>query len=326
MNFKNSIYKVLLLTCIILGCSTDEESLIGNWIERSDFDGIPRNNAIHFVIDNKAYVGLGYNFNDDEYLTDLWSYDPTLNSWQRVADFPAAGRTSAVAFAVNGKGYVGTGYDGNDDLKDFWEYDPVSNSWTQKADFAGTARRGAVGFALGTLGYIGTGNDGNDLKDFWQYDSMTDTWEQIISLGGDKRENAFAFVLNGRAYVGGGRSNGVFEDDFWEYDPTIANWIRKEDLDTDDYNISREGAVAFVINGRGFMGTGSTGAALRDIWEYDPVSDIWDEKTEFEGVPRTEAIGFAIGSLGYICTGRNSNERYDDLWEFDPEAEFDDED
>lgn len=327
MSFKKTYLGFWLSIFLLFGCSGDSSvSPSGNWIKKSDFEGIPRNNALSFVINGKAYVGLGYNYNNDEYLKDFWEYDPTLNNWKRVADFPAAGRTGAVAFAAGGKGYVGTGYDGKDKLKDFWQYDPQNNQWQQKTDFGGTARRGALAFALNDLGYVGTGNDDNDLKDFWQYDPQSDTWAQIVSLGGGKRVNAFAFVLDGKAYVGGGKNNGAYEKDFWQYDPDLANWIRKEDLNTTSYTLAREGTVAFALNEKAYLSTGSTGAALKDSWEYNPVTDAWSKKTEFEGVARTEAVGFVLGNLAYICTGRNSLERYDDLWAFDPTADYNEND
>lgn len=315
----------IILSLMLLGCD-EPEDLIGNWLEVSDFEGVPRSNAIVFVIGDFAYVGTG--FDGDDYLSDIWRYDARNNFWTQQASLPGLARTDAVAFATNGRGYVGTGFDGDFELKDFWEFDPVANSWRQIADFGGSARRDAVAFSLNDRGYVGTGNDENDLKDFWEYNPMTDTWRQIVSLGGSKRVGAFAMVVNNRAFVGGGRNNGIFEEDFWEFDPLqgeLGTWIRREDLDTEDYDVTREDAVALGINGFGYLMTGSTGGARTDVWEYDLFTDTWDEKTSFDGVARTEAVGFVIGNVGYVTTGRSGAGRFDDLWAFFPD-EPDDED
>lgn len=46
----------------------------------------------------------------------------------------------------------------------------------------------------------------------------------------------------------------------------------------------------------------------------------WTQKADFGGIERVDAIGFSIGTKGYIGTGRNSNTaaEYVDFWEYDP--------
>ena len=324
----------LLVIMFALGsCSnnTDDDVITdGDWWSLSDFDGVPRSDAVSFVIDGKAYFGTGYD--GDDRLSDFWQYDPEKNYWLKKANFPGSARNGAVAFSINGKDYIGTGYDGEDELNDFWEYDPDTNTWTQKADFMGSARYGAVSFSLNGKGYIGTSYDGNYLKDFYAYTPETDTWEQIISIGGSKRRDANSFVIDGKAYVISGLDNGVYENDVWEYDPTTGLWtemrnITDEDSDNsfdDDYtSIARIDGVGFSLNGLGYLATGSAGSMITTIWEYDPQADLWAEKTSFEGASRTNAVGFAIGSYGYVTTGRSSSYYFDDIWCLDPNKEYD---
>ena len=310
----------------------DADELLGNWIERSDFEGKTRSSSVAFSIGDKAYVGTGFNGSDDEYFSDFWRYDPQLNFWQKMADFPGTPRSSAVGFSVNEKGYVGTGFDGDDELGDFWEYNPDTNEWTQKADFGGSARRSAVGFGLNGKGYIGTGYDGSNLKDFWEYNPQEDTWAQIPSLGGSKRKDAVAFVLGNIAYVGTGIHNGTFEHDFWALNGDLIGseefpWEQLQDLDVeDDYMILRQGAVGFGLNNRGYIATGSAGQITNTVWEYVPGSDIWQERTALEGAARTDAIAFTVNDGAYVTTGRNGSTYYDDLWEFRPTEAYDEDD
>ena len=54
----------------------------------------------------------------------------------------------------------------------------------------------------------------------------------------------------------------------------IADTNTDEDYD-DDYAIVRSGAVAFVIDSKGYVTTGTTGSLKSDYWVYDPDTDLW---------------------------------------------------
>ncbi len=321
-------FGVLLLLSCCTDPSTTDETLMGEWYKKSSYEGVARSGAVGFVIDGKAYVGTGYDGN--VWLRDFYQYDADKNNWYKKADFPGPARSAAVAFAVNGRGYVGTGYDGTNYLKDFYEYDPSADTWTQVADFEGTARFQAAAFAIDNLGYVGTGYDGNYLKDLYAFDPSTNTWTQKASYSGDKLINAFSFSIDGRGYIGGGTNNGVLNQELWEYDPLNDLWQEKNDLMEDDddedendegYAIARSLAGTFVISGKAYICLGTRGTLDATMWEYNPSLDGWTELTSFEGSLREAPVGFAIGDRGYVGTGRNSNARYDDLWQFDPAAE-----
>lgn len=321
---------LMFATSLLCSCSSDDTSEDGNWIKYSDFEGNTRSGAVTFTIGDFAYVGLGSD--GDDYFTDFWRYDPSKNFWEKMADFPGEGRIAAVAFSLEGNGYVGTGYSDDvdpEELADFWEYNPSSNTWTQKADFAGGARYSAIGFALSGRGYIGTGYDGNYLKDIWAYDPASDSWTQSISIFGSKRESASVFVIEGKAYVGSGRNNGSYLYDFWAFDPESEVWtdltLYDEDDSYDEYiaAMSRYGAISFSVDGLGYLATGVSDSYSSSVYSYDPVINEWrDDITAFEGAARSTAVSFVINNVAYIATGRNSSFRFDDIWGFDPDAEY----
>jgi N-acetylneuraminic acid mutarotase len=329
-------YIPFILAISLFSCSSDSAStdLVGNWIRRSEFEGVGRTEAVTFSIGTKTYVGGGFDGTDR--LQDFWSLDENSGTWLRITDFPGTARHSAVAFSVNGKGYVGTGYDENDNrLKDFWEYNPATNTWSQKADFAGTARYGAVGFGMSDKGYIATGYDGNYLKDLWQYDPASNTWTQKTSLAGSKRSDATVFVHNNLAYVLTGLNNGTYLNDFWVYNPATDTWAEKRKISDvssdsydDDYNdyIRRSNASIFVMNDKAYLSCGSRSGILASTWEYNIAADTWAEKTAFEGSGREGALSISINNKGYIVTGSNGSYRFDDLWEFKPAEEQNDDD
>jgi N-acetylneuraminic acid mutarotase len=324
------LFALSILLVSAPGCHTStssSETVLGDWISFSDFDGVPRSSAVVFVIGNKAYVGTGYDGKDR--LKDFWEYDQQTNNWKRKADFPGAARNGAVGLSVNSKGYIGTGYDGTNRTKDFYQYDPATDTWTQISDFGGTARYGAVAFGIGDKGYVATGDDGNFLKDLWEYDPSTNRWTQKVSMSGAKRRGAVALVIDGKAYVCTGVNNGAYENDLWQYDPANDQWNKKRSIANvsdeaydDSYaDIIGVNKVAFSINGKGYVATGGQSSLGTSAWEYDPVSDSWNKKTSFEGSARTEAVGFSIGNYGYVATGRNASYYFDDLWGFKPDDE-----
>ena len=332
-NFKKRIlFAALFSSLFFIGCSNDDEDddLIGNWIKKSAFDGPARSSATSFVIGDYAYVTTGYT--GDVYLKDLWAYNSNGDYWEQKSDFIGVGSSSASGFELNEKAYIGLGYDGTNKLKDFFQYDPVSNTWTQKADFAGTARYAAVGFQVGGKAYFGTGYDGNYLKDFYQYSDNTNTWTMVSGFSGNKRRNATVFIINDKAYLGTGINNGTNQEDFWEFDPSTDVWTRKRDIDqddddnysyNDDYAIMRSNASSFTINGLGYVVGGD---GLKTIWEYNPTTDLWIERTALEGAARTDAIGLSVNNRGFYMLGKIGSSYFDDAWEFKPLEEQNDDD
>lgn len=327
--------RFLMLVCIICispfySCEDDDDDdgLIGNWVETSVFNEEPRSSATAFTIGDRGYMGTG--FDGDDYFNDFWTYDFATNSWQQLADFPGQERSSAVSFTIGNKGYIGTGFNGdtNEELSDFYEYNVGSNSWQQIADFGGTPRYGSVGFGSDSYGYVGTGFDGDgDKKDFWKYDPATDTWQEIFGFGGGKRRDGVTFTIGTNVYLATGVSNGIYEDDFWVFDTTTDTWSELTDLDDDDdYFIIRANAVAFTQNGFGYIACGEVGGILNTVWEYNPNSDRWTEKTGFERIARRDAVAFSNGQRAFVALGRSGTLYLDDSMEFFPNAAQDDDD
>jgi N-acetylneuraminic acid mutarotase len=335
----------LALVSVVISCKDDddEETLVGNWLKSSDYEGVARSQAVAFSIGNYAYVGSGYNFDNDERLKDFWRYDLEKNDWKPIKDLDsgihavgrAKARSGAVAFSVNGKGYVGLGKDETGMLGDFWVYDPETDAWdTLIAVNQGPgARYGAVAFVINNIAYVGTGNNGSNLKDLWAYDPATNKWEQKTSFQ-SKVSEAVAFVLDGKGYICTGYHND-YSKDFYAYSPETDTWEAKrptgnvsdESYDDKYTTMNRRKAVAFVIGTKAYLTTGDANNYLKgDVWEYDPATDLWIEKSNFEGQSRNEAVAFSIGNRAFVTTGLASTTDFDDTREFKPDDVADEND
>jgi len=278
-------------------------------------------------------------------------YDSALGAWKQIQDFAGAPRSNAVGFAVNGKGYIGTGI-GNDGFtvySDFWSYDPTADAWTQVDSLHDNKksypRKDAVSFSFANTAYVVTGTDLNYyFNDVWQYDPVANKWTQKSFMPGSQRAGAVSWVYNNKGYLLCGRTPGSrwavnnMCYDFWTFDPNKADsvaWTRLRDISNtssstydDGYtNIVRELASGFVITGtssgdKGYLTCGANGTSYTYTWEYDFASDLWTEKTPFEGGARVNAVGFTIKNRGFVGTGLPSatggGVGFQDLLEFFP--------
>jgi N-acetylneuraminic acid mutarotase len=244
--------------------------------------------------------------------------------WQRAADYGGPAVDFARAFSIGNRGYAGTGYG---PTAAFWQYDPGSNAWTRKADFAGAPRGAAVAFSVGEKGYLGLGyGQSGRLGDFWEYDPQADHWTKKASMPGLPRDHCGAFAIGAKAFVFGGTSgegaSTVYLREVWEYDPSADRWMRKADLPE-----AVGEPACFVLDGKGYMGTGLYGPDFSQLsqhfWEYDPQGDSWVAKTDFPGAGRYAAVGFSLAGKGYIGTGiasysESATTPFSDIWEYDP--------
>jgi N-acetylneuraminic acid mutarotase len=106
---------------------------------------------------------------------------------------------------------------------------------------------------------------------------------------------------------------------------TADTWTQKADFG----GVVREGAVGFSIGDKGYIAGGDNinlGQVYKDLWEYDPGTDTWTQKSDISGDDLAGldlAVAFSIGSKGYVGTGRLSataTQGVKSFWEYDPAA------
>jgi hypothetical protein len=283
----------------------------GTWYRVADFPGAARNLAVGFSVSGKGYVTTGYD--GTNFYSDVYQYDPTLGPtgpdgnpvgvWTKMPhSFPGGARYGAVAFSLGDSGYVATGYDSTLNWKkDLWIYNPTGDSWTQGPDLGGGSS-------------LGSGNN---------------------NIGNDKRQGAVSFVYSNpanntqTAYIVTGVNNGTYIDDVLSYTASSGVWTAHRKInDTNDSsydaaygsNILRSDASVFLINDTAYLACGNYNGVIGTTWCYDIGNDQWFQKSTFEGPAREGAIGFTINNHGYITSGSNGSNYYDDTWQFYPDA------
>ncbi len=246
-----------------------------------------RYRAVAFGLGNYGYVGLGQDRNGI-YYKDFYRYDVAANTWSPGGNwnsFPGAARAGAVAFVIGDHAYVGTGKDGFSTYQDCWSYS-ASEGWKQQPNPPGNSKTDAVAFVINNKGYIVTGSDfsGTVLDDFVSFDpanpdpnkkwtllspisnrsqdSFDDDYSDIV------RRQSVAFVINNKAYISTGvGGTGGLSVKTWMFNPAESSgssigglWHRRSDYETNLGKQNKRGAIAFSLNGLGYIGLGDTGS------------------------------------------------------------------
>ena len=244
------------------------------WSQVADLPADGRGSAIAFVIDTKAYVGMGDGGNG-VYFNDLWEYNSVTNVWSQKNSLPSNARSQAIGWALNGKGYAGLGSDGiSFYYKDFWQYDPSLDQWTRKKDFPGETRYSRINFAINGKGYFGFGERviPNIYNDLWEYDPLNDSWTEkanMTSIGLYYRNHMAGVVLGNKAYLilpgALGFSGNGFQIAI--YDPVNDAWEKGSIIDKYD----SEAPGVFAINGKMFFSLNETSNSdIVSIYEFNP--------------------------------------------------------
>jgi hypothetical protein len=346
----------LMLLGILFSCTKASINYTqnGNWVGRATFPGSTMGFGVSFVIGPSAYVGTGINPQfPNKRLTAFFKYTPTQipnplpsptyydstnGIWSKSADFAG----------------TGVGNDGFTPLADFWVYDPGLNAWRQidsLKDASGVPqpRLDAAAWGFDSVGYVLTGTDNYTyFVDVWKYSPATGHWTAKPYLQGNPRSGATTWVYGGKGYIMAGyTASGNHEVnnmayDFWSFDPHKAEtdsthaWSQLRDISNtnsgtydDGYtNIVRKYGVGFVIPAgpwnpvdKAYITLGQNGTSVNYTWEYDFATDLWTEKTPFEGAARSGAVGFSVNGRGFVGTGVSQGNAgaFQDLREFFPQ-------
>src|SRR5438876_285848 len=183
---------------------------------------------------------------------------------------------------------------------------------------------GAEGTSDGTYVYEAGGysfNSGNTLSVFNRYDPVADTWTTLSDMPTAAfMASAVYYPPGNKIYVFGGEdaNSGVNYNVTRIYDIASQTWSTGANMPdvrsfmASGYN-SDNGKI-YLVSG---YNTGDVTSAQPDIWEYDPVTDSFTERTPIPHAVGGAAFGIINGHL-YVAGGRDGTDTVVNLvWDYD---------
>ncbi|MDQ3109377.1 MAG: T9SS type A sorting domain-containing protein [Bacteroidota bacterium] len=206
----------------------------------------------------------------------------------------------------------------------------AQNSWEKKTSFTGSKRSRSVSFSITNRGYIVGGEDTLEVEvnDCWEYDPGTDSWTQKATLPAIGRRDAVGFSIGLKGYCGTGIDMpdaylGNVLSDFWEYSPVTNTWVQKASY-PGNFNAGVYFATGFAVNGQGYIVCGKIGASYysNEVWQFNPATNSWTQKTNFPGGVRYGQSSFVLNGKGYVGCGTDENWFTNDFWEYNTATDF----
>ncbi len=105
---------------------------LNTWSQKAD---LPKSEGlgthIGFSIQDKGYVGLGFDPKFYQYNKEFWEYDPSTDTWKSLGEFCGNPMRGLAGFVIDETAYFGTGQDrapGKVHRSDFWKFTPQKTS------------------------------------------------------------------------------------------------------------------------------------------------------------------------------------------------------
>jgi N-acetylneuraminic acid mutarotase len=303
-----------------------------------------RSESTTFNINGTQYLGLGNSNLGNR--NDFWKYNPVNDTWTQIANFAGSARRSATAFVIGSNAYVGLGYSSTANANaDFYKYDPALNTWSSIPNFPAAGRGDPVAFSYGNKGYVmGGWYFGTNYKDFWVYDpngcivnssfQTSDTsvfaGQSVTFTNTSTNATSYSWQVNGTQFSTLQSPTYLFSTP-GSY--TVSLIASGTCIDTFSVHISvmqvcwtgissylggvRKDCFSFTAGGKGYVGGGTSNYFdyKNDMFEYDPVSASWTQKSNMS-VGRRNAAAFSIGNSGFVGTGFNGSV-LNDFWQWD---------
>lgn len=156
-----------------------------------------------------------------------------------------------------------------------------------------------------------------------QVSSQSDIWAQKDTVNGQPRSVASAFVAGGDGFTLCGLDPEGFRRKVYSYTDWQDDWDDEPSVGGDNGSgLSRGSASAFGIGNYGYicLGQGVSNPFFQDLWQFDPVTNVWTQKADFIGSPRRQAVAFAIGDTAYVGTGMSATGYCKDMFKYDPQT------
>lgn len=294
------------------------------WVEKAANPGTGRGGAAVTVLGEEAFFFGGVEKTSgsgpDVYTGTTFVYSIAKNSWSMASPHPTSVRTDALAFSLDGKAYVYGGFkfaSGNIYLSDVYAF-------RSPASYLSAAPKSL------TASYAGD----NAISISWQDVATNETGFRIeFAVGNNATFTTLATASrNFTSHV----HSGVVPNTQYKYRVAAINeyglsaYSNEVSILTPPNDWSgpiatalpgRSDGVAAVVGGKAYVGLGQNGSGtLKDWWEFNPVGNVWTQKTDFPGTARIGAVAFVANNKIYVGTGNDfSGTGFKrDFFEYDP--------
>ena len=216
-----------------------------SWTQKTNLPFGALGGAISYTIDNKIYVGIGLDVNQNQQ-NIWWMYEPATDSWTQKTSFPGSTRIHGASFRSKDRFFFGLGITTGSVLcDDLWLYTASTDTWIQKADFPGGGLYSPASFYVGDDGYVVGGYAGQLKKDVWQYNYNSDNWNWIGDFTGGYRDDLTGFTIANTGYCGFGISNITnFNTDLWEF--TISVGVKENNSVSVQFQVYPDPATEII--------------------------------------------------------------------------------
>jgi hypothetical protein len=179
-------------------------------------------------------------------------------------------------------------------------------------------------FSYNGLIYGGLANNGSDTSYVFALEPGSSNITQKARFPGVKTGQPVSFQIGNKGYVISGYNSST-SSQVWEYDFAANTWTLKGNSPLGN----RQGAVAYVINNKVYMGLGYVRTLFNGQWinlykkdwiQYTPGSSWFAVKTDFPGEGRFDALGYVLNEQAYLGFGVHTSpyERLVDFWKYNP--------
>ncbi len=316
----------MLIVSVLCGCNRLQEPTNPIVFEACAPMHEARTAATAFVVGDAAYIVGGRTLSSDAckshpegYPENLWRYDAAANAWTDLGAVPFGRRVHATAQVVGDQVYVGLGFSGgiyntSNYHRDWWRYTPATHTWLQLDSFPNDYTDACASFYLDGKIYIchGFGTFGYS-RQICQYDIAANRW----TLYDDNYKRAPSVIsaigaqVGDRCFLGSGwNADKLNVRQWYEFDPASDSWHERQKLPTGRVfaasTTDKQGI--YVLGGRHFGGSLTTGKIYDEVLRYDIENDAWTLRGHLPNGARENAVAFTVGDRHFVGLGNDANE------------------
>jgi N-acetylneuraminic acid mutarotase len=286
------------------------------WSQKAGIYGMQMFAASSFTLGNKGYmVGGKDQGTTNAYSSNTYQYDPATNLWRLMAANNANAKNYAVAFSIGGRGYVGTGSSGNSisaATNVLYEYEPrASYVWSNGATTPSVSVGGTASYSVLMTTASGCTASASQTIALAPNPTLSVSGGSLVCSATTSTLSASgASSYTWSANAGGGNSPQTVVT------PSISTTYTVSGT-TGSCTVGYP--VSVLVSGAPIAGISVSGPTLgcgvRTL-SVNPGGDTWTQKASMS-LGHERAIGFSIGSKGYLGTGTDGGSSKD-FWEYDP--------